>query len=392
MSIAVPSTLRRWAIPGAVALAVIGGGVAVGAITNAADNTRPPRSAQDLLVDLQTAHVDGLQGTVVARADLGLPPLGVPSAGSADLSSLASGTHTLRVWYADPKQARVALLGTGGETDVITNGDDLWIWSSAKNTGTHAKLPAGGLAGLLGGAMMGGGMMGGAGAPSALPSGLPTDLPSGLLGGLTPESIAQMALSFLQQSTDVTTDSNASVAGRAADELTLTPRDTNSLIGSIVIDMDAEQHIPLRFAVLTRAGGAPAIEIAFSDISFTRPDVSQFTFNPPPGATVVEEPSSSGDAAAVPDAHTSGKPDLSGNPPFTISGTGWTSVVVVHLPDGFADSSGLGSVVGMLPPVSGDWGSGHLLQTRLVSVLITDDGRLLAGAVGPEQLYAAAKN
>jgi hypothetical protein len=182
---------------------------------------------------------------------------------------------------------------------------------------------------MLGGGLLGGGLPGGAGVPSALPSGLPSGLPTGLLGGLTPESVAQMALSYLQQSTDVSSDSNATVAGRAAYELTLKPRDTASLIGSIVIDIDAEQHIPLRFAVLTRAGGAPAIEIAFSDISFTRPDASQFTFNPPPGATVVEEPT---DAAAVPDAHATGKPDFSGKPPFSISGSGWTSVVVVHLP------------------------------------------------------------
>ena len=50
----------------------------------------------------------------------------------------------------------------------------------------------------------------------------------------------------------------------------------------------------------------------------------------------------------------------------------------------------LQSIVGSLPTVTGDWGSGHLLQSALVSVLITDDGRVLAGAVAPEQLYTAA--
>jgi hypothetical protein len=41
-------------------------------------------------------------------------------------------------------------------------------------------------------------------------------------------------------------------------------------------------------------------------------------------------------------------------------------------------------------PVSGAWGSGRLLQTSLVSVLITDGGRMFAGAVQPSVLYAAA--
>ena len=111
MSIAVPATVRRWLVPASAALAVVGGGVAIGVVTNAADSALPPRSAEELLVDLQTAQVDGLQGTLTFRADLGLPPLPVPSLGSADLGSLASGTHTLRVWYANPGQARIALLG-----------------------------------------------------------------------------------------------------------------------------------------------------------------------------------------------------------------------------------------------------------------------------------------
>jgi hypothetical protein len=40
--------------------------------------------------------------------------------------------------------------------------------------------------------------------------------------------------------------------------------------------------------------------------------------------------------------------------------------------------------------VSGAWGSGRLLRTSLVSVLITDNGRLFIGAVQPSVLYAAA--
>src|SRR5690606_32718187 len=141
---------RRWLVPASAALAVVGGGVAIGVVTNAADSALPPRSAEELLVDLQTAHVDGLQGTVTFRADLGLPPLPVPSLGSADLGSLASGTHTLRVWYAHPGQARIALLGRDSETDIITNGTDLWIWSSRERTALHAQLPESGIAGLLG--------------------------------------------------------------------------------------------------------------------------------------------------------------------------------------------------------------------------------------------------
>ncbi len=36
----------------------------------------------------------------------------------------------------------------------------------------------------------------------------------------------------------------------------------------------------------------------------------------------------------------------------------------------------------------GSWGSGRLLQTTLLSVLITSKGQILAGAVTPALLYA----
>jgi hypothetical protein len=40
--------------------------------------------------------------------------------------------------------------------------------------------------------------------------------------------------------------------------------------------------------------------------------------------------------------------------------------------------------------VHGAWGSGRLLRTSLVSVLMLADGRVLIGAVQPSVLYADA--
>jgi hypothetical protein len=39
--------------------------------------------------------------------------------------------------------------------------------------------------------------------------------------------------------------------------------------------------------------------------------------------------------------------------------------------------------------VSGSWGSGRLLRTPLISMLVTSNGRILFGAVTPEVLYRA---
>jgi hypothetical protein len=50
----------------------------------------------------------------------------------------------------------------------------------------------------------------------------------------------------------------------------------------------------------------------------------------------------------------------------------------------------LGALLKAAHPVHGTWGSGRLLRTSLVSVLITSNGHLLIGAVTPQVLYAAA--
>jgi outer membrane lipoprotein-sorting protein len=415
MSIAVPATVRRWLVPASAALAVVGGGVAIGVVTNAADSALPPRSAEELLVDLQTAQVDGLQGTVTFRADLGLPPLPVPSLGSADLGSLVTGTHTLRIWYAKPGQVRLALLGRDSETDIITNGTDVWVWSSREQTALHGQLPSGGIAGLVG-ALIGGprsGLPAGSSLPdlaeTARAAGRPNATVLPTPAGLDPARLASLALTFLEAfETDVTTNSDATVAGRRAYELTLAPRDQRALVKSIVIAVDAEAGIPLRLAVLARDGGAPALEVAFTEVRLTRPDPAQFEFRPPPGTTVVEAdelvPS---DHRGTPGADATESPseapgeldtpwfdaESSGRPPLALIGRGWTTVVAVRLPgvpDKADGESRLGELAGLLPPVSGDWGSGRLLTTRLFSVLLTDDGRLLAGAVPPDMLYAAA--
>ena len=47
----------------------------------------------------------------------------------------------------------------------------------------------------------------------------------------------------------------------------------------------------------------------------------------------------------------------------------------------------LGAMLGAAHPVHGAWGSGRLLHTSLVSMLITG-GHVLIGAVAPSVLYA----
>jgi outer membrane lipoprotein-sorting protein len=367
----------RWLVPAAAAFVVIGGGAAAGTVLASADPALPDRSAAQLLVDVQTARPAGLSGTVVETADLGLPSLPglTGGSGNADLTKLVAGSNTARVWYAGEDKVRLALLGTLGETDVIRNGSDVWMWRSADNTATHTTLTA----------------HADAGKPAPLASGVPS----------TPQEAADAALAAIDPTTTVTTTGSAKVAGRDAYELVLAPKDSASLIGQVRLAIDAQQHIPLRVDVYAKGANNPAVRVAFQQISFTVPDAEQFKFNPPAGAKVTtEKPSDvAKDHPAVPPAGKGsvakpGTPGKDGSGP-TVVGTGWTSVLVAKMPTGTDAKSGTEAqtftgIVNSLPKVSGSWGSGHLLKSALFSALVTDDGRVLVGAVAPETLYAAA--
>lgn len=367
MSILTTRPALRWVVPVAVVAVALTGGIAGRALTADAQPALPERSAAQLLVDLQTSSVAGLSGTVVQRADLGLPqlPVSLGGQGSSDFTSLVSGTHTLRVWYAGQDRQRVALLGTLGESDLVRNGRDVWTWSSQTNKATHITLPA-------------------AGQEPDRP--LPTDLPS------TPQQAADAALAAIDPSTLVSTDGTATVAGRPAYELVLRPRDTASLVGQVRIAVDAEQKVPLRVRVFARDAAQPAIEIGFSQLSFQTPGPEHFDFRPPAGADVTEVPAADLAAPPHPDAGAAGGP--------SVVGTGWTAVVVAAAPapGSPAPSAGdvrdqgpqLDSLIATLPEVSGAWGHGRLLKSALFSVLVTDNGRLIAGAVEPQRLYDVA--
>ena len=56
----------------------------------------------------RTAPLPALTGTVVETASLGLPQL----PGTSDqnsITSLLAGSHTIKVWYADPQHIRLAV-------------------------------------------------------------------------------------------------------------------------------------------------------------------------------------------------------------------------------------------------------------------------------------------
>jgi outer membrane lipoprotein-sorting protein len=386
MSIFQKTPALRWAVPAVTAVALVGGSSAVTGIHAIADAGLPARSAAQLLVDVQQARLDGLSGTVVQKSDLGLPSLPTVSdsggMASSDLTSLISGTHTMRLWIAGPGKARMALLGTLGESDVISNGQDVWVWASQAKTANHYVLPAHTAAGK---------------------SKIAPDLAGTTNVPTSPQAAADQALAAISPNTEVTTSGTAYVAGRSAYELVLKPKEANSLVAEVRVAIDGVRHIPLRVQVFAKSVADPVFEVGFSSVDFTRPDAAQFTFNPPPGTTVTNEKTPTGRKAAVGAKTNTVAPQAKSADMPKVVGKGWDSVMVFKMPapgstTGTSASTGtttdktitqLMKYVSLLPKVSGRWGSGHLMAGTGFSALLTDDGHLVVGAVTPEGLYAA---
>lgn len=358
------SRRARWAVP-AGALAITGAVLAGSLISVAqASPGLPPRTAAQLLAQVGDSVTPPLTGTVVETTSLGLPRL----PGAADPTSIASlltGSHTIRVWYAGPRHFRLAVPEPLSETDVIADGNTAWLWDSTANSVTEYTLPP----------------------HQSAPETQPTTAP------LTPQQAAQQVLAAVGKTTTVRVDSNITVAGQPAYELVLAPKDSRSLIGQVQIAIDGRNGVPLRLQVYARGASSPAFSVGYTAIQFVTPAPADLTFSPPPGAKVTKENLSdqSGSSHKPSDVRT--------------IGSGWLAVLDLPsagltAPSGSVSAPGnggsgdsaavLNALLGSARSVSGAWGSGRLLQTSLVSVLITDGGRVFVGAVQPSVLYAAA--
>ncbi|MEU5420261.1 outer membrane lipoprotein carrier protein LolA [Streptomyces sp. NPDC001407] len=381
----------RYAVPVAVAGLAAGAIGLVPALAKSGDPDLPKISAEDLIAKVAKSDVQQMSGSVKVTTDLGLPSLpGGASFGSlggghggkaggadvspqAKLTELASGSHTLRVAVDGPDKQRVSIVESAAEYSVIRNGDQVWAYDSGSNTVHHSTAPRDK----------------GDAERHAGPEGLK---------GASPQELAKKALAAVDDSTAVSVDGTAKVAGRDAYQLVVKPKAQESTVGAVRIAVDAKTGVPLKFTLSPKSGGKAAIDAAFTKVDFAKPGASTFDFTPPKGAKVTEDKA---DAPKQRD-HKGAPAELSG---LDVVGKSWTSIAQFKMPADAAkgakdakggslgkNAGGAGALLDTLgTKVSGPFGSGHVFSTRIVNVLMTDDGHVYAGAVTKEALVKAAK-
>lgn len=253
-------------------------GVAAVASANAAPSL-PPRTAEQLLTAIAQGPrtpLGPLTATVQETSNLGLPALPALAQQAGGPAGLTTGPKSVSIWYRDPQHIRVAEPVQAGETDLRLNGRTLWVWNSKTQTATRYTLPANfsGVPAHRGNRL------------SPLRRHYAFSPPAGKSIPDTPQAAAAQLLKAIGPTTVVSVQRNVYVAGRAAYQLSLVPRSSKSLVGSVLIAIDASRHIPLRVAVYARASSALAYSIGFTALTFGTPAAANFSFTPPPGATV----------------------------------------------------------------------------------------------------------
>lgn len=454
-----------WVPVGAV---VVTGALLAGTMfASAAAPNLPKKTPAQLLAAMRHATLPPAMTAVISEnANLGFPALpdiaGLPSSALSAASWLA-GSHTVQVWYSGPGHVRIAVPVSFGETDLRVNGSQVWLWQSQGQVATHIILAQPGQVGPLWRfshlrpaqiahipAFL---KQRGRVIPGAPPASVklravrwkwqssshgavrisvrwghislqqlktfsasgaaPPGLAVGVLKAVTPLQAAQRLLAMLGPSTKVTVAGTTVVAGRPAYQLSIEPRSNQSLIGQILIAVDAKSYLPLGVQVIPRGSSSPAFSIGFSTFTPGQPAASNFTFTPPPGAHVhvvkLPNPLSGlmgigGWPGAVPGQMTPGTlPTVAPAGPRVL-GSDWLSVVVLpgdpatmaprHGGTGLAGTGQamlmLRTLLNSATRVHGAWGSGRLISTRLVNILITSKGQVLIGAVTPAVLYADA--
>ena len=413
--------MKRWAPALAVSAVIAVGTFAIPLQASAVD--LPDLTPQQVML-LMDKKITGFSGTIVKTSDLGLPALEMSSMVSKDMVAemeekmpdgfeefipnlieqnaitqaveLISGTHKIRV-YASELGARIQVLDPMSQRDLIVNENEMWTYDAKNASATTAKfddkISAADKTKLEAEAKA---------SFQEYAAKLQLDISN-------PEAVADYLMDMIGETTAVSVGKEHRIAGRSAYQLIAKPKAQNSLIESVYVSVDSETGMALDVKVYSKEQDAPAFQVGFESISFATPDASLFAFTPPVGTTVetLEMPAeleaelealkkeyeakyaskkfTESDFAAK-KAELEAK--YADQPKPEMIGEGWESVIYLpavpkEVPMEMLENELFADLLTQVP-------GGKVFSTPVANVLITDAGKVYAGAVTIEFLQQVA--
>lgn len=415
------SKMKKW-IPALVAPAtVVALSIAVPMQANAVIDL-PDKSASEILQMMNSEPDMSFSGRVTKVSNLGLPPIGnmpdvsesmveemeenmpegmedfIPRVTNSgvftDVLEIISGTHEARIYVDGPDKLRIQILDPMSERSLTVNGDTVWVYDDDKLAAQFMTMDAAELEAKK------------AEYESENSADIEqriADLPFDINN---PAEVADYVLAEASEYSAITVGVDQNVAGRAAYELIATPLAAETTVDYVSVAVDAETGMALNVKIMAKGQIEPAMELGFTSIDYSTPAASIFEFTPSSDVTVTEmempeEFTIDGETYTKEELQAeleSKKPteaeyeelkaqyEAMENKPVVYE-NGWASVVEMTLSDDMPVEMFESELFSeMTQQVDG----GKVISTSLVNVLITDDGRVLAGAVNTDYLLEIA--
>lgn len=241
----------------AAVIAVVGALAGMRAI--AASASPEKLSNEELLSKVARAPEKAPDFSATLTVEQSLIPAQLLEAAGQDSGFAASGPQTVRVWYGGPDKVRAELQGDNGDRIFVHDGERVWAYNGATNTLKTGERPT---------------------EPRASEQPDAEDPPN-------PAEVDRM-LAELAPTSELTQGTPVSYAGREAYVLTLSPRDEDStLVGRGRALIDSESFLPLELSLYAQGRPDPVFSWRVSDLEVAPIPAERFTFQVPPGATVV---------------------------------------------------------------------------------------------------------
>ena len=213
-----------------------------------------------------------------------------------------------RLWISG-QQARVELQTTNGDAELLVNGHSFWLSDPATHTVYQGTIPSSSTSG------------------SSTNSSSSSSSTTTTSSSDTVPSISQIQtkidnlMSHLDLS-GATTSDPTDVNGLGAYSVSISPKHSAGMIGSLQLAWDAIRGVPLQFSVFARGNSTPVLQLTLSKVSYDSVSSSDFAIQAPSDYTkvaVATSPSPSQTSGSGSSTPVHGLAAVQAKVPFTVS-------------------------------------------------------------------------